>query len=46
MLDVLEKGLGHRFAVTFRYVDHIPAGPTGKYEDFRSEVTRAPDGGG
>lgn len=42
MLDVLEKGLGHRFEVTFRYVDHIPAGPTGKYEDFRSEVARAP----
>jgi phenylacetate-CoA ligase len=34
----LERGIGHRFNVRFRYVDRIAPSPTGKYEDFRSEV--------
>lgn len=34
----LEQGLGHAFRVTFRYVERIEPGPTGKYEDFRSEA--------
>lgn len=34
----LERGLGHSFRVKFTYVDAIPASPTGKFEDFRSDV--------
>ena len=30
--------LGHPFEVSFRYVDEIPRGPLGKFEDFRCEV--------
>jgi hypothetical protein len=35
----LGKKLGHPFAFTFTEVDEIPHAPSGKYEDFRSEVT-------
>jgi phenylacetate-CoA ligase len=30
--------LGHPFRITFRYLDAIPRGPGGKFEDFRSEL--------
>ncbi|HEY4311713.1 MAG TPA: hypothetical protein VGN12_19865 [Pirellulales bacterium] len=30
--------LGHPFEVGFRYVDEIPRGPLGKFEDFRCEI--------
>jgi phenylacetate-CoA ligase len=33
-----EQGLGHSFRVKFTYVDHIPSSPTGKFEDFKSDV--------
>lgn len=38
LLRWFERGLGHTFRVKFTYVDHIPASPTGKFEDFRSDV--------
>lgn len=34
----LQEMLGHPFEFTFVYVDEIPRGPGGKFEDFRSEV--------
>lgn len=37
----LLRGLGYPFHVTFTYVDKIPSSPTGKYEDFKSEVAAA-----
>ena len=39
MTDVFEKNLGHRFNLTLIRVDRIETGPSGKFEDFRSEVT-------
>jgi phenylacetate-CoA ligase len=30
--------LGHPFRITFSYLDEIPRGPGGKFEDFRSEI--------
>ncbi len=33
------KNLGHQFAVSFVYREDIPRSASGKYEDFRSEVT-------
>jgi phenylacetate-CoA ligase len=30
--------LGHPFRVTFSYLEEIPRGPGGKFEDFRSEI--------
>ncbi|MDP1537458.1 MAG: hypothetical protein Q8L95_09780 [Burkholderiales bacterium] len=33
------KNLGHQFAVSFVYCEDIPRSASGKYEDFRSEVT-------
>ena len=35
--DVMAR-LGHPFRITFTYLDEIPRGPGGKFEDFRSEV--------
>jgi phenylacetate-CoA ligase len=35
----LESKLGTPFAFTFTEVDEIPHAPSGKYEDFRSELT-------
>ena len=35
--DVVAR-LGHPFRITFSYLDEIPRGPGGKFEDFRSEV--------
>jgi phenylacetate-CoA ligase len=35
----LGNKLGHPFAFTFTEVDEIPHAPSGKYEDFRSELT-------
>ncbi len=34
----LTKKLGKEFRIVIRYVDEIERSPTGKYEDFRSEV--------
>jgi phenylacetate-coenzyme A ligase PaaK-like adenylate-forming protein len=31
--------LGHPFRISFSYLDEIPRGPGGKFEDFRSEIT-------
>ena len=36
----LQRGLGYEFEVRFCYVDDIPRSPRGKFEEFRSEVTR------
>jgi hypothetical protein len=33
--------VGHPFEVRFRYVDSIPRGTLGKFEDFRCEVDDA-----
>jgi phenylacetate-CoA ligase len=33
-----EGSFGWSFRVTFTYVDHIPSSPTGKFEDFKSDV--------
>jgi phenylacetate-CoA ligase len=33
------KNLGHQFTVSFVYREDIPRSASGKYEDFRSEVT-------
>jgi phenylacetate-CoA ligase len=35
--DVVAR-LGHPFRITFSYLDEIPRGPGGKFEDFRSEI--------
>lgn len=34
----LAHGLGHEFDVRFTYVEAIPPSPTGKFEDFRSDL--------
>ncbi len=34
----LREMLGYPFEILFTYVDRIPCGPIGKFEDFRSEV--------
>jgi phenylacetate-CoA ligase len=37
--EVITEALGHRFALRFAYFDGaLPAGPGGKFEEFRSEV--------
>lgn len=38
--DLLVKCLGHPFRVTITYHDEIPRGPSGKFEEFVSEVAR------
>lgn len=38
LLRWFERGLGHSFRVQFTYVDHIDSSPTGKFEDFRSDI--------
>ncbi len=35
----LHDGLGYAFALNFVYVDDIPREPSGKYQDYRSEVS-------
>ena len=37
--ELFGKKLGPDFALRFVYVDEIPRLPSGKFEDFRSEVT-------
>ncbi len=37
--ELIGRRLGPDFALRFVYVDEIPRLPSGKYEDFRSEVT-------
>ena len=37
--ELIGTRLGHGFALRFVYVDEIPRLPSGKYEDFRSDVT-------
>src|SRR5205814_1772267 len=34
----IQKSLGHPFEIEFEYLDSIPRGQTGKYEDFVSKV--------
>lgn len=36
--NYLQEMLGFPFKIAFTYVDEIPCGPSGKFEDFRSEV--------
>lgn len=36
--DLLLRNLGHPFRITFTYLDEIPTGPRGKYEEFISKV--------
>lgn len=36
--DVIRQRSGYSFEVVFRYVDEIPRGATGKYEEFKSEI--------
>jgi phenylacetate-CoA ligase len=36
--QLINEGLSSNFNVRFAYVDKIPRGPSGKYEDFRCEV--------
>ena len=44
--EIFTASLGHAFAFDYMYVDDIPRGPNGKFEDFISEVTvTAGDGG-
>ncbi len=38
-LRAFHDAIGYPFRVTFHYVDEIARSPTGKYEEFRSEVT-------
>ncbi|HSH98188.1 MAG: phenylacetate--CoA ligase family protein [Methylophilaceae bacterium] len=35
----MQKNLGHDFQITFSFLDEIPLGPTGKFEEFISHVT-------
>jgi phenylacetate-CoA ligase len=35
----IQKSLGHPFAIRFEYLDSIPRGKTGKYEEFVCEVS-------
>ncbi len=37
--ELIGTRLGHGFALRFVYVDEIPRSPSGKFEDFRSDVT-------
>jgi phenylacetate-CoA ligase len=39
--EILHESLGHPFATTVTYLDDIPPGPGGKYEEFISHVTPA-----
>jgi phenylacetate-CoA ligase len=34
---MVQWSLGHPFAIAFSYHEHIPRGPGGKFEEFRSE---------
>jgi len=36
--ELIVRNLGHPFRITFTYLDEIPAGPRGKYEEFISKV--------
>jgi phenylacetate-CoA ligase len=36
--EIVNKRLGHPFAITFAYFDEIPRGASGKFEDFKSEL--------
>ena len=36
--EIIRSELGHPFALSFSYVDAIPRGPGGKFEDFRSDL--------
>ena len=38
LMDWFERSFGWSFKVKFTYVDHIPSSPTGKFEDFRSDI--------
>jgi phenylacetate-CoA ligase len=36
--DMITRTLGHTFEIAFTYLDEIPRGPGGKFEDFKSEL--------
>ncbi|WP_193368343.1 phenylacetate--CoA ligase family protein [Pelagibius marinus] len=36
--ELMVRNLGHPFRITFTYLDEIPLGPRGKYEEFISKV--------
>jgi phenylacetate-CoA ligase len=38
IISWFEASFGWSFNVKFTYVDHIPSSPTGKFEDFKSDV--------
>ncbi len=40
LTKVLHASLGHPFNFTFTYLEHIPKGKNGKYEDFISRIVR------
>lgn len=41
----LTSYLGYPFAVNLKYVNEIERAPSGKFEDFRSDITKGLDGG-
>jgi phenylacetate-CoA ligase len=41
--DHLSRNLGYAFAYSYEYVDSIGRSPTGKFEEFRSEIAVASD---
>ena len=40
--DLINGRIGARFEIAFSYPDAIPRGPSGKYEEFRSELPSPP----
>ena len=40
LAKMIQDEMGHPFEIKLTYLDEIPRGPTGKYEDFVSRVTR------
>ena len=37
--EIFAESLGHAFTFEYVYVDEIPRGPNGKFEDFVSEIS-------
>ncbi len=38
-IQLIQKGLGYPFNITLTFLDNIPLGPTGKYEEFISLIS-------
>jgi phenylacetate-CoA ligase len=43
LMKHLARALGDSFRIDLHYVTHIPRSPSGKFEDFRSEIPHEPD---